>query len=173
MITFFTTILSFLAGGLPKILDFFRDKTDKKHELLMMQMQFDHELTLSKINASSLDNSEEKELSRVKIETSATLQQEEISAYKAQINAIYNDDIETGKGASTWVINLRSSVRPVVAYCFLFIFGFIEIVTVIYGIKSGISLDKIVPIVWDESTQTIFSSIIAFYFGSRAFSVKR
>ena len=46
MITLLTTLLSFLAGGLPKLLDFFQDKSDKKHELALAQMQIERELEL-------------------------------------------------------------------------------------------------------------------------------
>ena len=37
MMTLFTTLISFLSGGLPKLLDFFQDKQDKKHELALAQ----------------------------------------------------------------------------------------------------------------------------------------
>ena len=47
MITLLTTLVSFLAGGLPKILDFFQDRQDKKHELNLAQMQFERELALA------------------------------------------------------------------------------------------------------------------------------
>ena len=33
MLTLFSTLISFLMGGLPKILDYFQDRSDKKHEL--------------------------------------------------------------------------------------------------------------------------------------------
>jgi len=33
--------------------------------------------------------------------------------------AMYQHDIEIGKGASQWVINLRASVRPMVTYLFV------------------------------------------------------
>lgn len=39
MITLLSTLVSFLAGGLPKLLDFFQDKSDKKHELALANLQ--------------------------------------------------------------------------------------------------------------------------------------
>ena len=39
MMTLITTLISFLSGGLPKLLDFFQDKQDKKHELALAQLQ--------------------------------------------------------------------------------------------------------------------------------------
>ena len=39
MMTLFSTLLSFLMGGLPKLMDFFQDRADKSHELALAQMQ--------------------------------------------------------------------------------------------------------------------------------------
>lgn len=39
MLTLLSTLLSFLMGGLPKLLEFFQDRADKAHELALAQMQ--------------------------------------------------------------------------------------------------------------------------------------
>ena len=46
MITLFSTLISFLTGGLPKLLDFFQDRQDKKHELQLAQMQLDQQFAV-------------------------------------------------------------------------------------------------------------------------------
>ena len=43
MLTLVSTVVSFLMGGLPKFLDFFQDKADKKHELELARMQTERE----------------------------------------------------------------------------------------------------------------------------------
>ena len=48
MLTLLSTLISFLMGGLPKLLDFFQDRSDKKHELALAQMQITRELELRK-----------------------------------------------------------------------------------------------------------------------------
>jgi len=48
MLTILSTLISFLMGGLPKLLDFFQDRQDKKHELALAQMQIERELELRK-----------------------------------------------------------------------------------------------------------------------------
>ena len=48
MLTLLSTIISFLMGGLPKLLDFFQAKQDKAHELALAQMQITRELELRK-----------------------------------------------------------------------------------------------------------------------------
>jgi len=47
MLTLLSTVISFLAGGLPKLLDFFQDRQDKKHELLLLQAAKERELELA------------------------------------------------------------------------------------------------------------------------------
>jgi hypothetical protein len=39
MLTLFSSLISFLMGGLPKILELFQDRADKKHELALAAMQ--------------------------------------------------------------------------------------------------------------------------------------
>ena len=48
MLTLLSTLISFLMGGLPKLLDFFQDRADKLHELALAQMQITRELELRK-----------------------------------------------------------------------------------------------------------------------------
>ena len=48
MLTLLSTLISFLMGGLPKLLDFFQDRVDKLHELALAQMQITRELELRK-----------------------------------------------------------------------------------------------------------------------------
>ena len=47
MFTLLTTVVSFLTGGLPSILNFFQDKSDKSHELQMAQLQMERELKMA------------------------------------------------------------------------------------------------------------------------------
>ena len=60
MFTLLTTIVSFLSGGIPRILDFFQDRNDKKHELDMANIQFTREdgvvLNNTNINLGKGDN---------------------------------------------------------------------------------------------------------------------
>ena len=49
MLTLISTLISFLMGGLPKLLDFFQDRSDKKHELALAQLQIERELEMRKL----------------------------------------------------------------------------------------------------------------------------
>jgi hypothetical protein len=71
------------------------------------------------------------------------------------------------EGASPWVLNLRASVRPVITYIFVFIVLFIDIVGLIWAIKSGVDFVTALEIIFSDEEMAIFASIIGFWFGSR------
>ena len=119
MITLLSTLVSFLMGGLPKFLDFFQDRSDKKHELDMARMQTERELQMAERGFLARARIEEIRTDQVAMQTAVQERQ-----------ALYAHDIEIGKGASQRVINLRASVRPLITYgmfimlLFVNIFGF-------------------------------------------------
>ena len=47
MITLMSTLVSFLAGGLPKFLEFMQDRSDKKQEIALAQLQIDREVKMA------------------------------------------------------------------------------------------------------------------------------
>jgi hypothetical protein len=108
MLTLISTLLGFASGGLPKVLDVFQDRGDKKHELAMMAMQRERELALAKEGFVAQAVLEEIKTDQITMQTQT---QERLGMYK--------HDMKIGEGASTWVINLRASVRPVVTYIFV------------------------------------------------------
>jgi hypothetical protein len=108
MMTMISTFLSFLAGGLPKILSIFQDRQDKKHELALVAAQKERELALAERGFLAQAKVEEIKLEQIQTQTAGEERQ-----------ALYQHDIEIGKGASQWMINLRASVRPVVTYIFV------------------------------------------------------
>ena len=161
MFTLFTTIVSFLTAGVPKVLDFFQDKGDKKHELEMAQLQLTRELELQKAGLAS----------QVKIEE---IKYDEIqtTAASSEREALYAHDIEIGKGASQWAINLSMLVRPIITYGLFSVLCFVEIFGFYYAINTGVSFQVAMDNLWDENMQVVWASIVSFWFGSRAFNNK-
>jgi hypothetical protein len=158
MITLFTTLVSFLAGGLPKLLGFFQDRADKSHELTMARLQTERELELRKAGFEAAQRVEE-----IKVEGQA------IEAEASERAALYAHDIAIGQGASQWMINLRAGVRPILTYGFFGLFTFVEVGGFIYAWQRDIAFDVLIAKLWDADTQIIFASIISFHFGGRAF----
>jgi hypothetical protein len=156
-----STFLSFLAGGLPKILSIFQDRQDKKHELALVAAQKERELALAERGFLAQARVEEIKLEQIQVQTVAEERQ-----------ALYQHDIEIGKGASQWMINLRASVRPVVTYIFVLELVAINIAGVWYAYNTGVPFAAAMAEVFSDDEMLILSSIIAFWFGTQAFGKK-
>jgi hypothetical protein len=156
-------------GGLPKILDFLQDRQDKKHELELAQMQIQRELEMRKLGFEAQERVEHIHTQQLEIETKSAEKQSLVQAQQAEMQAIYAHDTSLNEGTSTWMKNLRASVRPVITYGFFFLLLFIDIGLFAYGWNSGVPFTELAEMLWDSDTQALFASIIAFHFGGRAF----
>jgi len=161
MLTLISTALSFLMGGLPKLLDFFQDKSDKSHELELARMQTERELQMLERGYAAQARVEEIRTDQVAMQTQ--VQERE---------ALYAHDIAIGQGASQWVINLRASVRPVVTYLFVLLLIIVDIASIWWAWQSGAQFAESIPLIFDADEMQILASIIAFWFGTQAFSKK-
>jgi len=151
MMTLVSTFLSFLAGGLPKILSIFQDVAAQK----------ERELALAEKGFLAQARVEEIKLEQIQTQTAAEERQ-----------ALYQHDVEIGKGASQWMINLRASVRPVVTYIFVLELVALNIAGVWYAYTTGIPFAVAMENVFSDDEMLILSSIIAFWFGTQAFQKK-
>ena len=158
MMTMISTFLSFLAGGLPKILGMMQDKQDKKHELALVAAQKERELALAERGLIAQARVEEIKLEQIQTQTAGEERQ-----------ALYAHDIEIGKGASQWMINLRASVRPVVTYIFVLELVALNVAGVWYAWHQGVPFAIAMENVFSDDEMAILASIIAFHFGGRAF----
>ena len=169
MLTLLSTLISFLMGGLPKILDFFQDRADKAHELNLAQMQITRELELRKAGFEAQERIENIRSEQLATESAANTQQVLIGAQQAEMQAIYAHDTALNEGTSTWMKDLRASVRPVITYGFFFLLLFVDVGLFAYGWSRGVPFTELAEMLWDPDTQALFASIIAFHFGGRAF----
>jgi hypothetical protein len=169
MLTIFSTLVSFLMGGLPKILDFFQDRADKGHELKLAQMQTERELQMAAAGYVAQQQIEAIKIDEIKVQTEADNKQALIGAQQAEMSAIYAHDMSLNEGTSKWMKDLRASVRPVITYGFFFLLVGIDGVLAYKGLTSGVDFVQLAEQLWDNETQALFASIIAFHFGGRAF----
>ena len=161
MLTLLSTLISFLAGGLPKLLGFFQDRADKKHEMAMAQLQIERELELRKAGFEAQQRVEE-----IKVEGQA------IEAEASERAALYAHDIAIGQGASQWMVNLRAGVRPLITYGLFLLLVFVDVAGFVYAWQHGVDFQIMLDNIWDDETQIIWASVISFWFGSQAFSKK-
>jgi len=158
MLTLLSTLIGFLSSGLPKIIDFFQDKSDKKHELELARMQTERELNLAEIGYQAQQKVEE-----------IKLEQTQVEGFYAERQSLYQHDIEIGKGAAQWVINMRAMVRPTITFGLFALLVIVDIAGIAYAWSHGADFKVMMDTIWDDETQAIWASIIAFHFGNRAF----
>lgn len=161
MLTLLSTLLGFFSSGLPKVLDFFQDKSDKKHELELARLQTERELQLAERGYLAQQRVEE-----------IKLEQTETEGFYAERQSLYQHDVEIGKGASQWVVNLRALVRPTITFGLFALLVIVDIAGMVYAWNNGASFVTMMDTVWDDDAQAVWASIVAFWFGSQAFHKK-
>ncbi len=161
MMTLVSTLLGFASGGLPRVLEFVQDRGDKKHELALMAAQRERELALAKEGFIAQAAVEEIKTEQIAMQTQA---QEKLAMWK--------HDMKIGEGASTWVINLRASVRPVVTYLFVGLLIVVDVAGIWYAYSTGVAFAEAMNMVFSDDEMSILAAIIAFWFGSQAFNKK-
>ena len=118
MLTLLSTLISFLMGGLPKLLEFFRDRQDKRHEVELARMQIDRELQMAERGFMAQAKLEEIKLDEIRVQSDAQkyladsqTRQAVIGAQQAEMAAVYDYSKSLGDGVSPWVKNLRGSTQ--------------------------------------------------------------
>ncbi len=146
MVTLIASLVGFISSLIPEIMKYFLDKNDKKHELSILEQQ----MKLKKTNPGS-------QLDEIIALTNLGEQQALYKTYKTGI---------------CWVDALNGTVRPLLAYAFFGMYGFIKFLQ--YRVIAGsVNINEIVTILWTGEDQAIFAGIISFYFGQRALSKLR
>ena len=161
MLSLISSLMGFAAGGLPKVLDFVQDRGDKKHELAMMAANREREIALAKEGFIAQARVEEIKTEQIEMQTQA---QEKLAMWK--------HDMKIGEGASTWVINLRASVRPVVTYIFVGLLVIVDVAGIWYAYSTGVAFAEAMDMVFSDDEMAILAAIISFWFGSQAFNKK-
>jgi hypothetical protein len=156
MLSVLSGILGFATSGLPSVLKFFEQKGDNAHEEAMAKLETDRALAMAEKGFASQERIEEFKTDQVEMET-----------YAEERLALYKHDEKHAQNASTWVVNLRASVRPIITYIFVFILLVVDFVGLYWAIQSGHNYSEAMHIVFSDEEMAILASIIGFWFGSR------
>jgi hypothetical protein len=156
MLSMISGILGFATSGLPNVLKFFQEKGNHKHEQEMARLATERSLAMAEKGFASQERIEDSKTEQVNMQT-----------YAEERTALYQHDTSVGDGASQWVTNLRSSVRPIITYLFIFLLLFVDIAGMIWAINSGVEFKEAMDIVFSDEEMAIVASIIGFWFGSR------
>ena len=145
MLSLLGSVLGFGTSFLPKIMDFFQDKQDKKHELAVMEVQIRQQIELATQKLEAVN----------------------VEADIREIEALQKSMQPTG---NSFIDGYRSSVRPTITYAFFLLFIFVEISAYLSLTSMGTSGLDAVQIIWDQETKALFAAVISFWFGGRAIS---
>jgi hypothetical protein len=166
MLSLISTLGGLLASGLPSLLNFFQDKSDKKHELELARVQTEREMQLAREGFLAQQKVEEIRTDQIAMQSEAQMQ-----------NAALDHDKKIMDKASTWVVNLNGVVRPAVTFIFVIELVLINIALTYWFMTSGevTSVDEMVKasdVIFSESELSMLGGIIGYWFGSRGWGKK-
>ena len=167
MLSLFSTLGGLLISGLPKLLDFFQNKDDQRHELALARVQVELQLQMMAQGFKAQERMEEIRTDQIAMQTDAQMTE-----------AALEHDAKVLERASTWVVNFVGTVRPIVTYIFIFELCAINawIAYYVYSRPSLVmSMDDLIrlsDIIFSTDEMAMLGGIIGFWFGSRGWSKK-
>jgi hypothetical protein len=167
MLSLFSTLGGLLISGLPKLLDFFQNKDDQKHELALARVQVELQLQMMAQGFKAQERMEEIRTDQIAMQTDAQMTE-----------AALKHDEKIMERASTWVVNFVGTVRPVVTYIFIFELCAINawIAYYVYSRPSLVTnmddLIRVSDVIFSSDEMAMLGGIIGFWFGSRSWSKK-
>jgi hypothetical protein len=174
MLSLFSTLGGLLISGLPKLLEYFQNKADQKHELALAQMQTERELQLAAAGFAAQAKIEEIRTEQVAMQTQAQMAEAEAS----MVQGAQEHDKAVLAKASTWVANYIGTVRPTVTYIFVAELVAINAFMAVYLwnrpdlIQSIDDVIRYSDIIFSSDEMAMLGGIIGFWFGSRQWSKK-
>jgi len=174
MLSLISTLGGLLISGLPKLLEYFQNKADQKHELALAQVQTERELQLAAAGFAAQARVEEIRTEQVAMQTQAQMAQAEAE----MVQGAQEHDKAVLAKASTWVANYIGTVRPTVTYIFVLELVCINIFLCYYlytnpgMISSMDDVLKYADIIFSPDEMAMLGGIIGFWFGSRNWSKK-
>jgi len=167
MLSLISTLGGLLISGLPKLLEFFQNKSDQKHELALARLQNERELALAAQGYAAQQKIEEIRTDQVMMQTEAQMTE-----------AALRHDEQVLEKASRWVANYVGTVRPTVTYIFVIELLLINCFMAIYLwnhpelIKSIDDIIKYSDLIFSSDEMAMLGGILGFWFGSRTWSKK-
>ena len=167
MLTLFSTLGGLLISGLPKLLEYFQNKADQKHELALAAVQTERELALAAAGFAAQAKVEEIRTEQVAMQTDAQMTE-----------AALAHDAKVLEKASKWVVNYIGTVRPTVTYIFVSELVAINAFMAIYLWQRPdliTSIDDIIrysDLIFSSDEMAMLGGIIGFWFGSRQWGKK-
>ena len=167
MLSLFSTLGGLLISGLPKLLEFFQNKDDQRHELALARVQVELQLQMAAAGFAAQQRIEEIRTDQIAMQTDAEM-----------TVAAYDHDKQILEKASTWVASYIGTVRPTVTYIFILELCAINawIAYYVYSRPSLVTnmddLIRLSDVIFSSDEMAMLGGIIGFWFGSRSWSKK-
>ena len=167
MLSLISTLGGLLISGLPKLLEFFQNKADQKHELALARLQNERELALAAQGFAAQQRVEEIRTDQVMMQTEAQMTE-----------AALKHDEQVLEKAHKWVASYVGTVRPTVTYIFVIELVLINAFMAVYLWNHPnliTSIDDVVKyssLIFSSDEMAMLGGIIGFWFGSRQWSKK-
>lgn len=167
MLSLISTLGGLLISGLPKLLEYFQNKADQKHELALARIQTERELQMAAAGFAAQQKVEEIRTEQVMMQSEALMTE-----------AALKHDEKVLEKASQWVANYVGTVRPTVTYIFVLELVVINFFMAFYIwnhpelIKSIDDIVKYSELIFSSDEMAMLGGIIGFWFGSRQWSKK-
>jgi hypothetical protein len=167
MLSLLSTLGGLLISGLPKLLDFFQNRADQKHELELARVQTERELQLAIQGFAAQARMEEIRTDQVAMQTEAQMTE-----------AALKHDEKVLEKASKWVASYVGTVRPTVTYIFILELVAINAAIAWYAfnqqglINNVDDLIRITTVIFSDDEMAMLGGILGFWFGSRSWSKK-
>ena len=141
------SLVGFLSSLAPDLFRFMRDQKDKAHELTIL----------------------DKQMEMIKLGHATRMEEIQSASDSKEVEVLYRYADKTGV---SWVDGFSGTVRPLLTYAFFALYAWIKICAFWVLSDHGQSSLTASIQIWSMEDQTIFSAIISFWFGQRAFKRK-
>ena len=145
MLSLVGSILGFGTSFLPKVLGYFEEKRDQKHELQMMDKQLEQQLQIGNQKMQMMD----------------------IEADIRETETLHKEHAAITSKSSQWCVNLSASVRPIITYCL-----FVEFAILTLSVNMDWITAQQYRMIWNEEFQAVWAAVVSFWFGQRSFNRK-
>lgn len=167
MLSLISTLGGLLISGLPKLLEFFQDKADKKHELALAELQTVREKELAAMGFAAQAKVEEIRADQIAMQTESEM-----------TKAAYEHDAKVLEKASGWASTYVATVRPTITYMFVLELIAINLYLTYYLFAHPTlvtTVDDVIKysdIIFTPDEMSMLGGIIGFWFGSRNWNKK-
>jgi len=145
-------IFGSLLGGIfrlaPEVLKYFDKKNERQHELAMFDKQCDLEKVRGQIR-----------LEEIGAQRDMAVDVGVMDAFKAAID----QQTEMAKAAGGWVASLSASVRPVMTYYLLLLYGVAKTASIVLAYSAGQPMLEVLKEAWSVDDMALLSGVVNYW----------